>query len=247
MDTKKYLRLLTKQVRHQQARQEIFSEYANHINDHKEVLMKQGLTEEAAIKEAIQQLGDPVVVGRSLNKIHPPRIDWQMTVYFLGWSLFFSLVSLIWNSSAPNFILNSIAGILMIAGFAVAGLEKYFGTALFYAWGENWDGGGLVNSGFILAMSMVPLTVSWWLKIFIFVALALLLTMERTFISHLQASKEQKLLWETGRALTNISYKGTGEIRQKKIKLKAREGEISKNQAFMVIGLEGFKPVVVGL
>ena len=49
MDTKEYLKKLSKCIKVTSARSEIMREYKEHIEDHKEALINRGMSEEAAI------------------------------------------------------------------------------------------------------------------------------------------------------------------------------------------------------
>ena len=250
MDTKEYLKKLSKCIKVTSARSEIMREYKEHIEDHKEALINRGMSEEAATKEVLKQLGDPISAGEKLDQVHRRGIEWGITIYYLVWAIVLNVIPCLWGGSllttaAPNFILYSIAGILAFAGFFVCFLEKYTDASLFYAWANNWDGGGLTNSGLILAISIVPVTGSIQIKLFWIIVVGLLFNIERYSIAALRDRKEQKLLWEIGVAVTNISYKGQGIVSGKKIRMKSKEHLIEKGTSFVIIGLEGFKPVAM--
>lgn len=252
MDTNEYLQTLSKCIKVTSARNEIIREYEEHIEDHKAALINRGLSEEEAAEEALHQLGDPISIGTKLNQVHRRGIEWGMTIYYLVWAAGLNLLPYLWGGSliptnAPDFILYGIAGILAFAGFVVCFMEKYTDASLFYAWADNWDGGGLSNSGLILAISIVPVTGPIQLKIFWIVLIGVLMNIERYSIAVLRDRKEQKLLWEIGVAATDISYKGQGIIDGKKIRLKSKEDEIKKGSPFVIIGLEGFKPVAMAI
>lgn len=252
MDTNEYLRTLAKCIKVTSARKEIIREYEEHIEDHKAALINRGFSEEDAVAEALNQLGDPISIGTKLNQVHRRGIEWGMTIYYLVWAIGLNLVPFLWSgslitSSAPDFILYGIAGILALAGFFVCFLEKYTAASLFYAWADNWDGGGLVNSGLILAIAIVPAVGSIQLKIFWIILIGVLMNIERYSIAVLRDRKEQKLLWEIGVAATDISYKGQGIIDGKKIRVKCKEAAIKEGSPFVIIGLEGFKPVAMAI
>ena len=252
MDSKEYLQKLSKRIKVTSARKEIMCEYTDHIEDHKATLVNQGMSEEAALKEVFHQLGDPISTGDKLNQVHRRGIEWGMTIYYLIWAVGLNLVPYLWGGwqvleSTPDFIRYGVAGILAFAGFVVCFIEKYSAASLFYAWAENWDGGGLSNSGLILAISLVPLTDPIQLKILGIIVIGVLLTLERYVIAVIRDRKEQRLLWEIGIADTDITYKGCGIIDGKKIRLKSKEEEIKKGSPFVIIGLEGFKPVAMAI
>lgn len=250
MDTKEYLKKLAKCIKVTSARKAIIREYEEHIEDHKAALIESGFSEAEAAQEVLKQLGDPISVGEELNQVHRRGIEWGMMLYYLVWAVGLNIVPYLWGggrttASAPDYILYGIAGILAFAGFVVCFIEKYTDASLFYAWAENWNGGGLTNSGLILAISIAPLAGSIQLKIFWIIVLGVLLNVERYSLAVLRDRKEQRLLWEIGVAVTDITYKGQGIIDGKKVRLKCQETLIKKGSPFVIIGLEGFKPVAM--
>lgn len=252
MNTKDYLRILAKEIKVTSARNDIIREYEEHIEDHKDALLKKGLSEAEATEEALQQLGDPIILGEQLNSVHRRGIEWGMAGYYLVWALVLNVVpsllgSSLFMSETPDFIRFGIAGILVIVGFSICFLEKYSDTSLFYAWADNWNGGGLVNSGLILAIAIVPLRGTTAILLLWIIVIGGVLICERYVIALLRDQKEQRLLWTLGVALTDISYKGQGVVDGKKIYLRSNKEPIRKGSPFVIIGLEGFKPVAMGI
>lgn len=250
MNTEEYLKKLTRQINATNERREIWQEYLDHIEDHKEALMAQGYSEKEAEKTALNQLGDPTDVGRQLNKVHRTGLDWQMTAFFVICAFIVNVVPYIWwgekgqVSDTPSYILYSIAGLIMLVGFAISFMEKYTDSPLFYAWANNWNGGGISNSGLILAISLFPIHGSIQVKLLGILVISFLLTIQRQLIAHFKDLKEKRLLWKTGIALTDISYKGKGQIDGENLRLKTTDDVIKKGHSFMVIGFDGFKPIV---
>ncbi|MCM1157164.1 MAG: permease prefix domain 1-containing protein [Bacteroidales bacterium] len=76
MKAEEYLTLLTEQIRCKKAKAGVRDELLQHINDQKESLLKEGMTEEEAETEAVRQMGDPVEAGMELDRIHKPQMEW---------------------------------------------------------------------------------------------------------------------------------------------------------------------------
>ena len=70
--------------------------------------------------------------------------------------------------------------------------------------------------------------------------------LERFLIASAQSKKEEKLMWEHGVARTDIlPYKGLAVIEGKKMRVRTISGNIPKGRNIVVIGLRGFRPIVV--
>lgn len=81
------------------------------------------------------------------------------------------------------------------------------------------------------------------------VLIACLLNMVlRGFMNLLQSRRETRLLWEIGTADTKINWKGKGYLcgHHMKVRVQGSEKgtEIPAGAPVMVVGMEGFKPVV---
>ena len=70
----------------EQAGQEILE----HLEDKQEYYVKMGFSEALAEKKAVEDLGNPELLGRKLNQCHPPGLDVQTlwTVFFTGFLTF---------------------------------------------------------------------------------------------------------------------------------------------------------------
>ena len=42
--------------------------------------MDKGLSEEVAEDKAVEQMGSPIKLGRELNKLHKPKVDWFLLI-----------------------------------------------------------------------------------------------------------------------------------------------------------------------
>lgn len=83
MDRQKYLDLLTNQIRCEKARLAVRSEIESHIEDQKNAFIAEGMEASEAEQEAIREMGDPVDVGISMDRIHRPQMAWGM-IFLIG-------------------------------------------------------------------------------------------------------------------------------------------------------------------
>ncbi len=86
-----YLRILSDQIRYKKALPEIEEEIRCHIMDQTEANRLEGMTEEEAVRLAVQEMGDPVETGVKLDRIHRP----QMALKFIALMAAVSIISII--------------------------------------------------------------------------------------------------------------------------------------------------------
>lgn len=75
-EEEQYLKTVLKQVHFLPDRESIEEELRNHFDDFVSDALKQGMEESDARQNALQSMGDPIVIGKQLNKIHNPLIGW---------------------------------------------------------------------------------------------------------------------------------------------------------------------------
>ena len=92
MQLDEYLERVTEQIRCRKIREDVRDEIGKHIQDQKEAFMGRGIDEEAALRMAVIEMGDPVSVGISLDRIHRPKMDWRMLGIIGGLSLLGMLI-----------------------------------------------------------------------------------------------------------------------------------------------------------
>lgn len=80
MRMKEYIEKLISQIRCKKARPYIANEIRNHIEDQIAENKTNGMSEEEAEKNAVTDMGDPVEVGISMDKIHKPKMAWSVVV-----------------------------------------------------------------------------------------------------------------------------------------------------------------------
>lgn len=253
MNADNYLKELTKRIEEPGARKEILREYREHIEDCRAALIESGTSEQEAEEEAVRQMGDPASAGREMNRLYRRFIDVNMLLWFLA-SATFVLITVevfrvFWSfdsvlEGAPAAV-NHVVGIaLVVYGLILSVWEKYYDMELFYAHARDW-GGGVTNSGLILAISVGFLADSAAKGICCIFILAAVQTFLRSMMILVNNRRELKLLWEIGVADTSVTYKGKGTFCGKCMKIKTKEGEIQPGTPIMIVSIERAKPVVV--
>lgn len=80
MELHEYLDALSEQIRCKKARPMVIEEIENHINDQTEAYIKSGMEKDEAVKKAVLEMGDPVETGVALDRIHRPKMQWELII-----------------------------------------------------------------------------------------------------------------------------------------------------------------------
>ncbi|EAC2628749.1 FtsW/RodA/SpoVE family cell cycle protein [Listeria monocytogenes] len=78
-----YLGKVIAKVKSKQAHSMIKKELSNHLEELSHSFQKRGLSIEDADKKAMQEMGDPSAVGKNMNQLHKPRMDWLLIALFI--------------------------------------------------------------------------------------------------------------------------------------------------------------------
>ncbi|EAG9427701.1 FtsW/RodA/SpoVE family cell cycle protein [Listeria monocytogenes] len=78
-----YLGKVIAKVKSKQAHSMIKKELSNHLEELSDSFQKRGLSLEDADKKAMQEMGDPSTVGKNMNQLHKPRMDWLLIALFI--------------------------------------------------------------------------------------------------------------------------------------------------------------------
>jgi len=73
-----YLETACKQIHYKSIHKSIYHELKDHIEEQRNQYTKEGFTEEDATTKAIEEMGDPVLVGKELDKTHRPKTEWSI-------------------------------------------------------------------------------------------------------------------------------------------------------------------------
>ena len=102
MNREEYIRILTDQIRCVKARNMVADEIKMHIEDQALSYQEQGMKEDQAIEAAVKDMGDPVEVGVSMDRIHRPQISWSMVALMAVIGMVSILLHGVFGSSDPG-------------------------------------------------------------------------------------------------------------------------------------------------
>ena len=91
MDIKNFLDKVCGEIKYRPVRKGISEELKSHIQEIKEEYTNKGIPENEAEEKAVSQMGVPEEIGRKLNKIHKPKLDWillLMMAILMGFGVF---------------------------------------------------------------------------------------------------------------------------------------------------------------
>lgn len=116
-----YLESVCAQIRWKKAHGIITKELEDHIIDQRDAFISEGFDDEKALDQAIQEMGDPIMVGSELDRTHRPKPEWGLilltsTLLILGFliRMFLTYDSGIASSAIGNIVL-TIFGIAVMA------------------------------------------------------------------------------------------------------------------------------------
>ncbi|SER79293.1 hypothetical protein SAMN05518872_10265 [Psychrobacillus sp. OK032] len=64
------------QIRSKEAKEFVSAELDYHITEVKNDWIEKGLNEVDAEVKAVEQMGSPITLGQSLNKLYRPKVNW---------------------------------------------------------------------------------------------------------------------------------------------------------------------------
>ena len=80
MHVKEFLENVCNEIKYKPIRNDISEELALHIEEVKQDYIAEGLTEENAEEKAVSNMGNAEEIGKKLNKIHRPKLDWMLLI-----------------------------------------------------------------------------------------------------------------------------------------------------------------------
>ena len=118
MQIKEFLNTVCEQIKYKPIRNSIAEELENHIEESKENYIQDGLKEKEAEEKAIIQMGDAKEIGKRLNKIHKPKLDWKLLIILIvllgfGFLVAFTRASNIVVTDGYDFIAKYISFLIM--------------------------------------------------------------------------------------------------------------------------------------
>ena len=80
MSMEEYIKMLLEQVRFEKAHKAIGDEIRAHIEEQIEANVSDGMDRVTAEKKAVEDMGDPMEVGMSLDRVHRPQVAWGLII-----------------------------------------------------------------------------------------------------------------------------------------------------------------------
>lgn len=80
LNAKEFLNTVCKEIRYEPANKPVSEELQGHIEDIKEEYLCKGYSEKEAEEKAVEQMGDAKQIGKKLNKMYGPKLDWMLLV-----------------------------------------------------------------------------------------------------------------------------------------------------------------------
>lgn len=124
-----FLQTACNQIRYKSIHISIVNELTDHIEEQKIHYIKLGFSEEDATTKAIEQMGDPVLVGKELDKAHRPKTEWSIlslvaVLVLIGGALQF-LISGVNSHDSSSFLRFLIYAPIGLFAFAFAYFLDY--------------------------------------------------------------------------------------------------------------------------
>lgn len=227
----------------------IRQELKDTIDDFTEMYIEAGFSEEEARNKAVKQMGSPEETGRLFNRIYHVKYEWKVAAYIVFCAILMRGAHYLLNASEHTAIADCgwwIAfGGFYLFGFVLSFVEKWLDLPMFYAWAENWNGGGLRNAAMFIGISLGCLPVASADYLIALIMGTLLILLQRSCIETKRFQKEQKYLWKTAEALESFEHKGKVRIENHTLRVCVKKGMyVRKHQKMVVVGIEGFTLVV---
>lgn len=95
MKIKEFLNKVCQEIKYEPARKGIAEEIEIHIQDIKDSYIENGMQEIEAEEKAVSQMGVAEEIGKKLNKIHRPKLDWELLLLILilmGFGMFIAIL-----------------------------------------------------------------------------------------------------------------------------------------------------------
>lgn len=78
-----YLQAVGQEIRWRRARRQLTRELSDHIADQEADFLSQGMEPQEAARRAVEEMGDPVEVGQSMNQLHRPKRCFSLPILAL--------------------------------------------------------------------------------------------------------------------------------------------------------------------
>lgn len=105
-DADSFLKEVCKQIKYKKAHTDISEELRNHIQDRIYDYIDSGMDEKTAAEKAVEAMGDPIEIGKELNRLHKPYLGWALSIVntliiILGFFTAFMIIPSIFSLFEP--------------------------------------------------------------------------------------------------------------------------------------------------
>lgn len=107
MQIREFLNHVCEQIKYKPIREEIAQEMENHLKETTENLVSEGMSPKEAEQQAIRQMGNAEEIGKKLNQIHRPKLDWKLLALTVIMLIFGGLVTFTRAVNCWNYIDNT--------------------------------------------------------------------------------------------------------------------------------------------
>lgn len=113
----RFLKEVTNHIKSKEAKNLVATELDFHMKQARNMWIEKGLSEEVAEDKAVEQMGSPIKLGRELNKLHKPKVDWFLIVLLVT-AMGLSFLPVIAFGHTNDLLMNKV--IFVILGIATA-------------------------------------------------------------------------------------------------------------------------------
>ncbi|HDR7281294.1 MULTISPECIES: FtsW/RodA/SpoVE family cell cycle protein [Bacillus cereus group] len=108
---------VTNHIKSKEAKDFVATELDFHLKQAKNTWIEKGLSEEVAENKAVEQMGSPSKLGRELNKLHKPKVDWFLLILLVA-AMGLGFLPIIAFGHTNDLLMNKV--IFVILGIATA-------------------------------------------------------------------------------------------------------------------------------
>ncbi|MDM5461238.1 FtsW/RodA/SpoVE family cell cycle protein [Bacillus cereus] len=108
---------VTNHIKSKEAKSFVATELDFHLKQAKNTWIEKGLSEEVAEDKAVEQMGSPIKLGRELNKLHKPKVDWFLIILLVA-AMGLGFLPIIAFGHTNDLLMNKV--IFVILGIATA-------------------------------------------------------------------------------------------------------------------------------
>lgn len=257
MEKDKYLLEMRKYFLDSEIAVKAEQEIQEHLEDKTEYYIRKGIPQRQAEQRAMEDLGNPEMLGMKLNRCHPPGIDFLSlrTIVITGAITFFFHMNFVENEVYMERMpgpVEKILGLFLLYGFGifVSIFEIHMGMPEFYSVRMKNEIVTLWNSTFICGIGIGIAAQSWNDWILLTVTGGLLIMVIRTIAVKRQWEFTNRYLFREGCLCDDTGYKGKasfiGENKLKKVYYYQKPEEILKKGSTVIVDrVEGYRLIII--